>query len=214
MSAIEPAPREALAGKYSGEPRSETRQASEPKTGFAAWRETLLARVGYASIAVFIGAVAFSLILRRPTGMLLFGVILGIGYLVQQLLSRSNYSYRLRAWVFVATTVIASGYFYWFAGMQAGPIMAAAFTIVLASMLLGQRAFLGVVAFMVAGLLVMWATISSGLWEGPTPQIAELSLADRWFRSSIVTGVFWLGMASSCNRATFDSTAATTNSTA
>ena len=167
---------------------------SESRSGFAAWRETLLTRVGYASIAVFIGAMAFSLIVRRPTGMLFFGVILGIGYVLQQLLSRSGSSYRLRASFFVATTVIASGYFYWFAGMQAGPIMAAAFTIVLASMLLGRTAFLGVVAVMVTGLFVMWATISSGFWEGPTPQIAELPVTDRWFRSTIVTGVFWLGM--------------------
>ncbi len=167
---------------------------SRSSASVAAWREKLLARVGYASIAVFIGAMAFSLIIRRPTGMLWFGVILGIGYVIQQVLSRESFSYRFRAWVFVVSAVVASGFFYWFAGMQAGPIMAAAFTIVLSSMLLGQTAFLCVVAVMIAGLFIMWATISSGLWQGPMPQIAEVSLADRWFRSSIVSGVFWLGM--------------------
>lgn len=167
---------------------------TKPNAGPGAWRETLLSRVSYACLAIFLGAMAFSLILRRPTAMLWFGVILGVAFVILQVLVRCGFSYRFRAWTVVTSLVIASAYFYWYAGMQAGSVLAAAFCIVLAAMLLGRTAFLAVFVAMVAGLFGIWLSISTGFWAGPSPPVDSVSLEERWFRSNLVTAVFWLGL--------------------
>lgn len=164
-------------------------------TGSVFWREGLLSRVGIVYAAMFVATSLLSLVLMRLTALFWLGLILGATHVLTVILKKRGATYRTRAWLNVLALVGASILFYLFAGINPGPVLAFALALVLTTLLLGRGPLILVLITMLLFLLGMTAAMWSGLWTGPMPATIGVPTPDVWFRTTIVSAVFW---AASC----------------
>lgn len=159
------------------------------------WREGLLTRVGVIYLSIFVATTLLSVIMMRFTALFWFGLILGLSQMVSLLLKNQGARYVLRAWLSVASLVIASAAFYLFAGLNPGPVLAFAFALVLTTLLLGRGALILALTLMLLFLLGITGAMWFDLWRGPMPAVVGVPTPDVWLLTTAVSAVFW---AASC----------------
>ncbi|HVZ71059.1 MAG TPA: ATP-binding protein [Polyangia bacterium] len=92
-----------------------------------------------------------------------------------------------RAWLVIAPAMVVPIFGFMFAGFLSGPGVSLTVTLLLAGLLLGPRAMIGLTLFALAAIsLVAWAIVTKHL-PPPNPHDHDMTLALPWARSLTVT---------------------------
>ncbi len=159
------------------------------------WREGLLARLRTLMFGILALGGLTTTVGARAEGMRTFGIIMiVISVVLIVILSSKRLSVLARSLASVFAFGGASFVSYFFAGILSGPAVAAALTVILAALLIGQRALIVTVVIFATLHLSLGAAVGLGVWEGPQP--ADLNPSDPiiWFRTGFTAIVVWMGI--------------------
>jgi signal transduction histidine kinase/DNA-binding response OmpR family regulator len=104
---------------------------------------------------------------------------------------KSDWPYRLRAGALVALFAVATFVTYGTVGFQGnGPLLGGA-CVILAGLLFGRKAMLGMLGVLVAAPLIAAAGMLSGVFVLPPPAVVSLSMPEPWVRTTFVATAAW-----------------------
>lgn len=159
------------------------------------WRVALQARFRpVVVVLIFLGGVA-TLAGHRSETMRVFGIVLVIhSVLLIGLLWSSWISTRVQSVIILASLASASVAAYLIVGYLPGGAMAAAFVMVLATLLVGRKSFIGLLAAFTLFLAGLTVAVTTGWWSGPAPIDLDPTDPIIWMRTSFVTVVLWASL--------------------
>lgn len=170
--------------------QAETRPATDED-----WREGLLVRFRVLVIGTLVVGGLIATVGGCAEGMRVFGiVIVATSLALIVILSSKQLSVRTRSFAAVLTFGAAAFVSYFFAGFLSGPAVAAAFTMILAALLIGKRALIACIAIFATLHLSLGTAVGLGIWTGPQP--ADMNPIDPvvWFRTGVTAIVLWTGI--------------------
>ncbi len=159
------------------------------------WREGLLSRLRLVVFGMLVLGGLTTLFGIRTENTRLFGAIIVVSsFVLLVLLSARGLSIRFRSRAAVIAFGSTAFVSYFFAGFLSGPAVASALTMILAALLIGKHALVGLLAVFATLHFSLGAAVGLGVWDGPAA--ADMNPTDPviWARTGIASTVLWIGV--------------------
>ncbi len=174
---------------------AQDRQAPPAAAVLPDWRTDLLKRIRVVLLAVLAVTSVLIFLFEESRGFRTLSVLLGISILPAGYFSSRLFSYPVRVWTILSLSLAASMAALFFVGVAAGPALCVAFCLVFSALLLGRKVMISLLLGTIAVLFAFFLAQYLGLWQGPENVSYAVGGPILWARASILSVLFWAGMA-------------------
>ncbi|MEM1089022.1 MAG: ATP-binding protein [Pseudomonadota bacterium] len=159
------------------------------------WRSDLLKQIRVVLLAVLAITSMLIFVFESSLSFRIVSVLLGVSLVPAAYLSSGRFSYLVRVWTILSLSLAASLAALFFVGVAAGPALCVAFCLVFSALLLGRVVMVRLLLATMVVLFGFFVVQYLGWWAGPENVSYAAGGPMLWARASILSVLFWAGMA-------------------